>query len=208
MKKQLVSLAVVAAIAVAAPASAQLGGFKNPLAGNGSGQAVDADGVKKSVATALTGLVEANSRYAAALGKETESAQLKEIASGLKSGTLGVDSKLINTVSELSASSVAEMKARQASKDKISADGKKLLAEGLAYHVSGTVEGVNGSKKLKAALESKSPAVLASLASLKDFPVMFGQWTSATGNMLSYMSYNGIDTAKADQTLKAAMKDG
>jgi hypothetical protein len=206
MKKHLVSLAAIAVLAAVAPAQAQFN-LKNPLGGSASGQSVDTDAVKKSVSAALADLAEANSRYASALGKESESAQLKEIAAGIKNGSLGVDSKVIGTIKDLSASSVAAMKAKQEAKEKVSADAKKLLVEGLAFHVSGTVAGVNGTKKLKSALESKSPAAMASLASLKDFPGLFGQWTSATGNMLAYMSFNGIDTAKADKDLKAAMAD-
>jgi hypothetical protein len=206
MKKQLITLATLAALAATVPAHAQFG-FKNPLAGGGSGQTVDADGVKKSVAAALSDLAFANSSYLAALGDETNAAKLKEIATGLKNGSLGVDSKLIGTVQELSATSTAGMKAKQDAKEKVSADGKKKLVEGLGYHVSGTAHGVVGVKQLKAALESKSPMVLASLASLKDFPAMFGQWTSATGGVFSYMAFNGIDTSKADKANDGAMAD-
>lgn len=209
MKKHLISLAALAAFAVTAPAHAQFGGLKNPLAGNssGSGQTVDADAIKKSVSATMAALADANSRYAQALGNESLAAQFKEIATNLNNGSLGVDSKLIGTVKQLTESSVAAIKTKQESKEKVSADGKKLLVEGLGFHVKGTVAGFESSKKLKAALESKSPAVLAALASLKDFPGMFGQWTSATGNVLSYMTYNGIDTSKADKALSGAMKD-
>ena len=206
MKKHLLSLAAVAVLAAAPAAQAQFN-LKNPLGGSASGQAVDTDAVKKSVGAALADLAEANSRYASALGKESESAQLKEIAAGLRSGSLGVDSKVIGIVKDLSASSTAEMKTKLAAKEKVSADGKKLLVEGLAFHVSGTAAGVNGTKKLKAALESKSPAALASLASLKDFPALFGQWTSATGNMFSYMNFNGVDTKNADKVIASAMSE-
>jgi hypothetical protein len=208
MKKHLITLATLAALAATVPAHAQFGGFKNPLAGGGgSGQTVDAAGVKKSVAAALSDLAAANGSYAAALGNETKAAELMKIAGDLKNGSLGVDSKVINTVKELSASSVADMKAKQEAKEKVSADGKKKLVEGLGYHVSGTAQGVAGVKQLKAALESKSPTVLASLASLKDFPALFGQWTSATGGVLSYMKFNGVDTAGADKAISASMKD-
>lgn len=206
MKKHLLSLAAVAILAATPAAQAQFS-LKNPLSGGASGQAVDTDAVKKSVGAALADLAEANSRYAGALGKESDSAQLKQIADNLRSGSLGVDSKVIGTVKDLSASSSAEMKAKLAAKEKVSADGKKLLVEGLAFHVSGTAAGVSSTKKLKAALESKSPAAMASLASLKDFPALVGQWTSATGNMFSYMSFNGVDTKDADKKLASTMND-
>lgn len=207
MKKHLITLATLAALAATIPAHAQFGGLKNPLAGGGSGQTVDADGVKKAVAAALSDLAAANSKYALALGDEKKAADLMKISTDLKSGSLGVDSKVIGTVQELSASSVAGFKAKHAAKEKVSAEGKKQLVEGLGYHVSGTAQGVTGVKQLKAALESKSPKVLASLASLKDFPAMFGQWTSATGGVFSYMTFNGIDTSKADKANNDAMGD-
>lgn len=207
MKKQLITLATLAALAAAIPAHAQFGSFKNLVPGAGAGQAVDADSVKKAVAAALSDLAAANSKYALALGDEKKAADLMKISTDLKSGSLGVDSKVIGTVQELSASSVAGMKAKQEAKEKVSADGKKLLAEGLGYHISGTAQGVAGVKQLKAALESKSPMLIASLANLKDFPALFGQWTSATGGVFSYMTFNGIDTAKADKAIGASMKD-
>lgn len=202
------TVAMLSALALSLPAHAQLGGFSNPLGGGKSAApAVDTDSVKKAITNALASLSYANGKYAEALGKETEAAQLKEIGDKLSSGSLGVSSDVIASVKTASSSLEPEIKKQMDEKKKLSDGGKKAAADGLAYHVKGTVGGVASSKLLKKAFESKSPMVLGALADFKDFPTLFSQWTSATGTIFSYMKFNGIDVKQADKSIADAMKD-
>jgi len=209
MKSKLSFAAAVCTLCLSLPVHAQFSGLTSMLGGgkSNSAPAVDSDSIKKSVTTALINLAYANGKYAEALGKENEAAQFKEIGDKLTSGSLGANSDVITQIKTSSAALVPEIKQQLDNKTKLSEVGKKAAQEGLVFHVKGTADGVQSSKMLKGALESKSPMVLAALAGMKDFPGLLAQWTSTTGSVISYMKFNGLDVSQADKANRDAMDD-
>lgn len=209
MKMKMTVVAALSALCFTLPVHAQFGGLSNMIGGGKaeSGPAVDSDAVKKSVTTALISLVRANEKYADSLGNEKSAASLKTVGDGLANGSMGVNADVISQIKTASAELAPQMKKNLEEKTKASSAGQKAAAEGLVFHVKGTLDGVDSSKMLKKAFESRSPAVLSALASLKDFPGLFSQWTSTTGSVISYLQFNGLDTTEAKKKIANSMKD-
>lgn len=209
MKMKMTVVAALSALCFTLPAHAQFGGLSNIVGGGkaDSGPAIDSGAVTKSVTTALISLTRASEKYAEAMGNEKLAASLKTKGDGLQNGSMGVNSEIITQIKEASAEVAQQMKKNNEEKTKYSSSGKKAAGEGLVFHVQGTLDGVDSSKMLKKALDSRSPAVLSALAGLKDFPGLISQWGSTTGSVFSYLQFNGLDTAKAQKTVNSKMQD-
>ena len=209
MKFKIIALGFISTLCISLPAHAQFGGMSVPgMGGGSSGPAVNADELKKTVTNALVALAYANSKYAKAVGNDSAASQLSEIGDKLKSGSLGVNADSISQLKTASENVTGEIKKRNDEKTKLSAEAKAAASEGVKFHVDGTLEGFKGAKQLKKAIESKSPALIASLSSLKDVPIFLGEWAKATTTIFSYLGSNGIDIKDADASIKTAMSDG
>jgi hypothetical protein len=210
-KRNLVALALAAAaIGAATPALAfgpKIPGMPSlPGIGGGSGGAqVDPAQLKDQVKTAVIFLVKANEQYLLALGLGVEAAKAKTLGDQLATGTLGAAE--VKTATELAETTIKSIKEASDKGTKLSSDAAGYAAKGLGEHVSGTVAGVQAGRSLKSALQSPSLATISALGSVKEFPSLLTSWTSASGSVFSYLTYNGIDTAQAKSSIAKAMAD-
>ena len=204
MKNVIRTALLVSAIAVATTASAQFGNMPS-LGGASSGTpAADPAQIIKSMNQAVASLNSANAAYFEAFGMKEKADAARRIAEQMRSGSLGVESGISQTkaISEDLFKAVNE---KNEQKVKLSESAKSKLSEGLAHHVAGTVEGIKGGKQFKSAMSS--PAALASLSSVTAFPGLLQSWTSSTSQVLTVLSYNGIDTRAAEKSIKQGMAD-
>ncbi|MYN47276.1 hypothetical protein GTP23_19715 [Pseudoduganella sp. FT93W] len=172
MRKNILgTMLALAMVTLAAPSYAQFGGLGNALGGGSSSSGVSADSLVKSYVGGAQQVMNADTFFLKALGRKEEAERSELEAKNLTSGA--TVSALQDAAKVQSESSKALQAAMGGEKVTMSADSKKLYAQGLVELVKGlkTYVGMSGDLKgFKPSVSSLGSGAAAAAFIIKSMP--------------------------------------
>ena len=194
-----ITIAILLGSALIAPTAAfSFGGFSLPSVpgiGGGSSKSVDSEGLSRRTTSVVMDFITAITLFEKALGMK-DSAEMKDAKAGCASskGCSSDDIDKVTSVSDRLKDKVSQMK-----KDgvKLDAEASKNFSKGLLPYISGTVKIVVLGKDLIDAGKSDPMSMLSMLDVITAIPKMGSGFSSATGAIIDYADYNGIDVPEA-----------
>ncbi|SFV76488.1 hypothetical protein MNB_SUP05-10-270 [hydrothermal vent metagenome] len=192
-----VATAILLGSALILPTAASafgFGGFSVPSVpglGGGSSKSVDAKGLSSRTNSVVSDFAKSLILFNDALGLEV-SAEKKEALANCSSskGCSSDDMDKITSISEGLDDKMSQMKSDGV---RLDAESREMFSKGLLPYLTGTVKGVILGKDLVDAGKSDPTSMFGMLDVIAALPKMVSGFSSSTGAITDYATYNGID---------------
>jgi hypothetical protein len=179
-------------------AASAFGGFSMPSVpglGGGSSKSVDAKGLSNRTNSVVSDFAKSLTLFNEALGLEV-SAEKKEALANCSSskGCSSDDMDKITSISEGLDDKMSQMKNDGV---KLDDEAREKFSKGLLPYITGTVKGAILGKDLIDAGKSDPTSMFGMLDVIVALPKMVSGFSSSTGAITEYATYNGIDVPEA-----------